>query len=170
MKTKRQEELIHSFLLTVNNELSAPFRQLVDCLDELGYSPQKAKTNIIFRHDLHNKQIAKLGIKTGKSPRPFFALRFSACRGYSKRFADIVEANILRFTHKTAGCVDGKCNFCAGAPETHVYTHVFPNGETLMHCGAYAMEIPDITAEDVAEIKRLIAEEHEYLMKHEANR
>jgi hypothetical protein len=30
------------------------------------------------------------------------------------------------------------------------------------------LEIPGITAEDIDEIKMLISEEHEYLMKHEA--
>lgn len=36
------------------------------------------------------------------------------------------------------------------------------------HCGASALEIPDVKAEDILEIKRLLKEEHIYLMKNEA--
>ena len=170
MKPKRQEELINLYLSSLDGEHAAPFRQLIEALDTLGYSPQKVRNSLSFKHEAHNKQLAKLGIRAVKSPRPFFALRFSACRDYPKRFTDIVERNIVKYPHKTAGCTEGKCNFCAGAPETHVYVHTFPNGETKAHCGAYALEIPNISAVDIPAIKKLIAEEHEYLMKHEAYR
>ena len=170
MNTNKRDELINLYLSSLDDELSAPFRQLIEVLDARGYSPHKVRNSLSFKHEAHNKQLAKLGVRTGKSPHAFFALRFSACRGYSKRFDDIVRANIIRFPKKTAGCTEGKCSFCAGAPETHMYTHAFPDGETKKHCGAYALEIPDITAEDIPEIIKLIAEEHDYLIRHEANR
>jgi len=56
-----------------------------------------------------------------------------------------------------------------GEPETHIYTYTFPNGESKSHCGAYVLEIPSITVKDMGEIKKLIKEEHEYLLKHEAS-
>ena len=57
--------------------------------------------------------------------------------------------------------------FCKGAATTHVYTYTFQNNESKSHCGAVALEIPNITADDIGEIKNLIKEEHEYLLKHE---
>jgi hypothetical protein len=102
--------------------------------------------------------------KNGTSP--FFALKFSACRGYSQRFADIVDAYIAKYPTRAARCCpDGGCDFCAGEPQTHVYVH--SADAKLMHCGANAVEIKELCAADLPEIKRLINEEHAYLMKHQ---
>jgi hypothetical protein len=178
MKTKKQEELTAAFLAELDDAAGPLYKDIIMCLSELGYAPQKARSNMAFKHDLHNKQIAKMGVKMGAKTgmrtnkkigsAPFFALRFSACRGYSQRFAGIVKANIEKSPSKTPRCTVNACNFCAGEPVTHVYTCEFPNGENKTHCGAYALEIPDVTETDIDEIKKLIKEEHEYLMKHEA--
>jgi hypothetical protein len=167
MKPEKREELINSFLAEISEETRPFYSDIILYLAELGYNPQKEKSNISFKHDLHNKQIAKMGVKN-REQLPFFALRFSACKGYSQRFADIVSAYMLKYPSRTARCTDNNgCNFCAGEPDTHVYTHTFPDGETKLYCGAYAVEILDIKPEDIAEIKRLIKEEHDYLLKHQ---
>jgi len=168
MKTKRQEELVHSFLSTLGDASRPLYQEIITCLSELGYNPQKGKENISFKHDLHNKQIAKMGVKKAKEPSPFFALRFSACNGYPKRFADIVHAIIARYPSRAARCMDGDCNYCRGEPDTHTYSCAFTDGERKSSCGAYALEIPGITADDIEAIKSLIKEEHTYLLKHEA--
>ncbi len=168
MKTKKQEELVNSFLSALGDEIRPLYHEIMIYLSELGYNPKKEKASISFKHDLHNKQMAKMGFKRNKEHNPFFALRFSACRGYSQRFADIASANIIKFPSKVPGCIVNDCNYCSGEPDTHIYTHTFPNGESKSHCGAYALEIPDITADDIGEIKKLIKEEHKYLLKNEA--
>lgn len=168
MRTKRQEELVNLFLSILANEIKPLYQQIIVCLSELGYNPQKEKSNITFKHDLHNKQIAKMGVRNDKERSPFFALRFSACRGYSQRFGDIVSAAIVKYPSKIPSCTNNGCNYCSGEPDTHVYKYMFPNGESKSHCGAYALEIPNITADDIEELNRLIKEEHEYLLKHEA--
>ncbi len=169
MKTKKQEELVAAYLSQFDDNISTLYRDIIMQLSELGYNPKKEKSNISFKHDLHNKQIAKMGTRVSKSKEisPIFALRFSACRGYSHRFTDIVSAAIIKYPSKTPLCLDNGCHYCAGEPSTHVYTCTFPDGVSKSHCGAYALEIPDITADDICEIKRLIKEEHQYLMKHE---
>ncbi|MGG5372629.1 hypothetical protein [Enterococcus sp. AZ196] len=166
MKTKRQKELIDSFLLTLDTETGALYREIVVYLSELGYNPKKERAHISFKHDLHNKQIAKIGIKS-KNSSPFFALRFSACQDYSQKLAEAVRAAIIKSPSKTPGCVHKNCDYCAGDPETHIYTFPFPDKETKAHCGAYALEIPGIVAEDLVEIKQLIKKEHDYLLKYE---
>ena len=168
MKTKKQAELLDAFLSTVGDELEAVFKDIADHLCALGYHPQKSKSNLIFKHDAHNKQIAKMGMRTGKQPHPFFSLRFSACRGYSKRIADVVAATIVKYPTRAPRCPEGQCDYCAGEALSHVYTEVLPNGDMGMWCGAYAMEIPDLCTDDLPEIRRLIGEEHDYLMVHEA--
>ena len=41
-------------------------------------------------------------------------------------------------------------------------------GETITRCGASPITIPDLSEGDMDEIKRLIWEQHVYLMKNEA--
>ena len=171
MKTKKQEELINSFISSLSafgDEVGPLYREIIMYLSETGYNPHKQRSYIVFKHDLHNKQIAKTGIRINKDKSPFLALRFSACRDYSQRFADIVCAAVSEAGLSEANCLGGGCDFCAGEPDTHVYKYTFPDGTEKSHCGAVALEIPDITAEDISEIKKLIKENHEYLLRHQA--
>ena len=169
MKTKKQKELVNLYLSQFDDEINSVYLDVIMHLCALGYNPKKEKSSISFKHDLHNKQIAKMGTKAvkGKEPAPVFSLRFSACRGYSKRFGDIVENYISKYPTRVSMCISNACTYCAGEPTEHVYTHVFSDGEK-MHCGAYAIEIPNITTHDISEIKNLIDAEHEYLLKYEA--
>ncbi len=170
MPTTKQSALLQSFLSSLDDQTRPLYQSLADMLQELGYQPKKEKSNISFKHDRHNKQMAKMGVRTtkAKGTSPFFSLRFSACRGYSQRFADIIFAYTEQYPAREARCVNGACNYCQGEAETHVYTCTAPDGQTRMHCGAFAIEIPAIAAEDLAELKKLIGEEHAYLMEHEA--
>lgn len=166
MKTKKQKELVNSFLSTITNECRPLYQEIINYLSELGYNPKKEKSNLSFKHDLHNKQIAKMGITKGKDTNPFFSLRFSACQGYSQRFADIVSTAIANYPKKAARCLKKQCDYCSGDPHTHVYTATFDD-EIKSHCGAYSLEIPTLSMEDIEEVKSLIKEEHEYLLQHE---
>ena len=171
MKTQKQEELVKAYLDQLDDEMRPLYREIVLFLSAMGYNPKKEKSSISFKHDLHNKQLVKLGIKTGKQKEssPSFSLRFSACRGYSQRFADIVDAYMKQYPARIARCTDGGCNYCAGEADTHVYKHECLKGEREAHCGAYAIEIPNMTVDDIGEIKKLLEEEHAYLQQHEAD-
>jgi hypothetical protein len=166
--TEKQNIIVDEFYSRLTSDQKGLFSELIDYLIETGYRPHKVRANTVFKHESHNKQMAKIGF--GKTSAPFFALRFSACGGYSERFAAVVRDAIEKFPSKNARCFDRLCDFCNGAPETHSYAFTFPDGTTRNHCGAYALEIPSITAADLDEIKALIKEEHEYLMKNEAMR
>lgn len=108
-----------------------------------------------------------MGITWTKDHSPYFALRFSACQGYTHRFADIIKDYIQKNPDRLyPHCEDGKCIFCAEDNQPPAYQYVFPDGERKSLCGAKALVIPDITANDIDEIKILIKEEHEYLLKH----
>ena len=168
MKTKKQEELVNSFLSELDEALRPIYSELISYLSEIGYDPHKQRSYIVFKHTLHNKQMAKIGINIYKPHNPFFALRFSACRDYSQRFADIVSEAISKNPYVEPNCIAGACDYCAGTADSHVYTHIFPDGGIKFMCGSGALEIPNLAAEDTAEIKKLIKEEHEYLLKHQA--
>ena len=174
MKTKKQEELVNSYLSQFGNEIKSLYQDIILFLSELGYYPKKAGSSISFTNDIHNKQIAKIGtnIRKNQAPSPWFSLRFSACSDYSQRFAKIVRDTIVKVTannpYRLARCTTGECNDCKGEADSHIYTSTLPNGEQIASCGVYGIKIPNISAGDINEIKKLIKEEHEYLIKHEA--
>ena len=170
MKTKQQEQLVNSFLSQLGDDIRPVYGEIIQCLSVLGYCPKKERSNISFKHDQHNKQIAKMGIKSQKQGDdcPFLALRFSACRGYSQRMDDVVRAAIAKYPTRTPACPTHDCDYCKGEPSTHIYTCEFADGTRKSHCGAYALDIPDVSQDDLIEITKLIKEEHDYLMKHEA--
>ncbi len=167
MSTNQQEALAHQFLLTLDPETRPLYHEIMMCLAEYGYHPRKEGSNLSFKTALHGKQIAKMGTRRGKTQTPFFALRFSGCGEYTQKFADVIKETIIKYPSKAARCTSNLCSYCGGWPDTHVYAHTFPDGERKAVCGAYALEIPNISADDIGEIKRLIREEHEYLYKHE---
>jgi len=174
MKTKKQKELVESYLSPFESGIQLLYQDIILYLSELGYYPKKAGTSISFTNDIHGKQIAKIGtsINKNKAHTPWFSLRFSACKGYSQRFADIVHDAIIKVTannpYRLARCTTSECNSCKGESDSHIYTSILPNGERMTSCGAYAIKIPNISIDDLNEIKELIKEEHEYLVKHES--
>ncbi|MDR0293505.1 MAG: hypothetical protein LBH95_05055 [Oscillospiraceae bacterium] len=169
LKTKRQEELLNTFLSEFDDESRPLYQDMAAYLSELGYYPRKQRSYIVFRHDSHNREMAKMGVTWTKDHSPYFALRFSACKGYSQRFAEIIGDFIRKnperlFPH----CENGNCVFNAEGDKPPVYQYVFPDGTVKALCGAKALVIPDITKDDIDEIKKLIKEEHAYLMLREA--
>ena len=89
MRTKKQQELMEDYLSGLPHELETVYWELIGHLSEIGYEPKKQRSAIVFNCPHHNKQIAKIGFD--RKGAPFFALRFSACRGYSERFREIVR-------------------------------------------------------------------------------
>jgi hypothetical protein len=169
MMNKRQEDLINAWLADISRDKQAVYREVIKFLSETGYHPRREKPSISFKHDEHNKQMAKIGFRRFPD-KPFLALRFSACRDLPERFENIVGAYITKYPTRAAGCIEGGCGYCGGGSLSHVYTHTFGDGVTRFHCGAYAVEIPDISENDIPAIKKLITEEHAYLMQYEAGR
>ena len=167
MDIKKQQECIRSFLAALGEDTQPLYLDIITCLTDLGYYPAKVRANLSFKHGLHNKQIAKIGFLKNLPNVPFLALRFSACRSYSEKIAAITAAYMEKYPKRIALCMDGGCSFCKGEPETHVY--YMQSGDTdRAHCGAYAIELRGVSADDADEIKRLIQEEHAYLLEHEA--
>lgn len=76
MKTKKQKELIDSFLRTLDAEDKSVYRDIIVYLSELGYNPKKERSHISFKHSRHNKQIAKIGIRNKKELSHFLRCDF----------------------------------------------------------------------------------------------
>ena len=138
---KKQEELLNSYLSQLGDEIRPLYKTIALFLSEHGYNPKKEKLGISFKHNLHNKQIAKMGVK-GNVCDPFFSMRFSACRGYSQRFTDVVNEAAVKLSARIARCINSGCDWCEGKADTHVYICDLPDGERKYMCGAFALEIP----------------------------
>ena len=123
MKTKKQKELIDSFLRTLDDEDKSVYRDIIVYLSELGYNPKKERSHISFKHSRHNKQIAKIGIRNKKELSHFFALRFSACNDYSQKFAEVVRTNIEKYPSKTPAASTTPATIAPVNP-THISTAI----------------------------------------------
>ncbi len=166
MRTEKQRALIEEYLGRLPPELSEVYRELIQHLSELGYDPKKQRAAIVFNCARHNKQLVKIGFD--RKGEPFFALRFSACRGYSERFEEIVRGAVCGENYKEPNCRAKGEDFCKGPIEQRLYTYELPNGEKRYHCGAKALVIPGLSKADVPEIEALMEQEDRFLMEYEA--
>ena len=156
------EKHIDAFYGMISGEERLVFEPIIDTLVELGYTPMRKQTKgyiLSFSNIEHNRVLARFGVREGGG-RAFFGLRFSSCTDYSDKFAEVVRERILSSNSRLAKC--GECGFCKG--EKFTYTYTFPSGETKAACGAFVLEIPDVTIDDIDEIKRLIGAQHDYFM------
>lgn len=161
---KAWEKHIDGFYAGISDEEKLIFQPIINTLVELGYTPMRKQTKgyiLSFSNLEHNRVLARCGIRE-ESGKGFFGLRFSSCTDYSDKFAQVVRDRMLSGNSRMAKC--GECGFCKG--DKFVYTYTFPDGETKAVCGAFVLEIPNVTADDIDEIKRLILEQHEYFMMH----
>jgi hypothetical protein len=158
------EKHIDAFYAMISGEEKLVYQPIINKLVELGYTPMKKNTKgyiLSFSKLDHNRVLARFGIREGNG-KAFFGLRFSSCANYSDKFAEVVRNRILSSNNRLAKC--GECGYCKG--DKFVYTYTFPNGEAKAACGAFVLEIPNVAADDIDEIKRLIDEQHLYFMKY----
>jgi len=161
---KKWEEFINEFYGMISNEEKLVYQPIIDTLIELDYTPMKKRTKgfiLSFNNLAHNRVLARFGVREGGG-KAFFGLRFSSCKDYSDKFANVIRDRILSSNNRLAKC--GQCGYCKG--DKFVYAFTFADGENKAACGAFVLEIPDIELSDVGEVKRLIKEQHEYFMKY----
>ena len=161
---KKCEEFINEFYEMISYEEKCVYQPIIEALVELDYTPMRKRTKgfiLSFNNLAHNRVIARFGIREGGG-KAFFGLRFSSCINYSDKFAGVIRDRILSSNNRLAKC--SECGYCKG--DKFAYTYTFPNGESKAACGAFVLEIPDVTLSDINEIKKLISEQHEYFMKY----
>ena len=162
---RKWEKDVETFLAMLDDEKRFLYRQLIKILVKYEYVPwhkERIKGYVLsFKNFAHNRVIATMGLREG-SAEPFFGLRFSSCADYSEKFARVIHERIASPNNRLAKCAE--CRYCKG--DKFVYTYRFPDGETKAACGAFILEIPDISIDDLEEIEKLVKEQHEYFMKY----
>jgi sRNA-binding regulator protein Hfq len=173
--TQKQQSLIDDFLNVLSEDDKHVFEVIINSIAILGYIPQKQKVKdfvLSFKHGQNGKIIAKMGIRKQKG---FLSIKFFACKNVPKKYiaalgenADDAYARLtpperdqLRPNEIMLKCTLS-CGICTGGKMR--YYHQYPNGKEIYRCGAYPVLLPDITVDDVEDLKRLISEQHSYFL------
>lgn len=157
MATEKQKQLVNQFYDILNeNEEKIIFNEIINYLMEFGYAPIKCKTSdfcLDFYHSKLKQKIAKLRKNELK-------LKFYASNEYSVKFSNAIKNVIEEYDGRYTGCYG--CGKCKG--NLRGYTYIYPDGRKVFRCGGELLAIPDITQNDLKEIKQLIKAQHQFFI------
>jgi hypothetical protein len=173
--THKQQSLIDDFLNALSEDEKYIYGDVINRIVELGYIPQKQNVKdfvLSFKYCQNGKIIAKMGIRKQKG---FLSIKFFACKDVPEKYIAALGENSddayarltppkrdeLRPNEIMLKCTLS-CNVCTGGKMRYYYQ--YPNGKEIYRCGAYPVLLPDITGNDVEDLKRLISEQHNYFL------
>lgn len=159
----KSNDLITGLMSLLNNEDKAISRNIINCLVELGYMPQRQKVRgyvLGFKNRKIGQTIARIGVNGGKN-RAFFSLKFFACKNPPAKYRTALQDTIAAENERYA-CVD--CGVCKIPEAGRGYYHTYPNGRTFKRCSTYVIEIPGLLQEDVGSFNELLEEQHRYFL------
>jgi hypothetical protein len=176
--TAKQQSLIDTLISGLPESDKPFYNEIIDHITLLGYIPQKqsvADLVLSFKHSANKKVIAKIGIRKGCG---FIAIKFFACKYVPEKFVKALcdeHQNAVNDPRMVITpddepvppgvimkpCTLGLCSVCTGGKMRYFYT---TDEKVIFRCGAYPVLIPDITKNDVADMKRLLSEQHDYFM------
>jgi hypothetical protein len=176
--TAKQQSLIDTLISGLPESDKPVYSEIIDHITLLGYIPQKqsvADFVLSFKHAANKKVIAKMGIRKGCG---FSAIKFFACKYVPEKFLRALgderqnTVNDPRMLIKPDDepvppgvimkpCTLGLCSVCTGGKMRYYYK---TDEKVIFRCGAYPVFIPDITKNDIADMKRLLSEQHAYFM------
>ena len=172
--TKKQSDLILQLLSSLPDTQRDIFEELINYIVDLGYLPQKQSVSVLtlsFKRE--NRVIAKVAVKRG-GQLGAFQLKFFACKNPPQKFIDALFDEIQ--SHNEQYCspisldrseeLKNKCDGCGTAcTSSNIgYYWKFTDGREIFRCGSYPILIPDIEANDVPIIKKLITEQDTYFL------
>jgi len=163
----KREALIDALLSELGEEDQQICRRIIEDLNEFGYTPHKENVKglvLSFKNSGVRQTIAKIGIRVGRNRGVFYSLKFYACENPPEKFADAVRNAVLRSKGQYP-CTD--CGVCHVREGERGYRCRLPDGTEFVRCGAYVVEIPDLTLGDIDGFNRLLQEQHHYFQTHE---
>jgi len=169
----KQIQLIETLYKALPSNKLPYFTELIDTLVELGYKPYKRATAdfaLDFKHKETKKPLSQVGVKkTGG----WFRMKYSSCKDIPERFIVALhndDASRRTLKNGTPQQLNEPKNFCGNCGDIctsggWAYVLKREDGSELRRCGAYPPQIPIIDKQDVIDIKRLMLEQHKYLME-----
>ena len=168
----KQAQLIETLYESLPTTEMPYFTELVGALIELGYKPHKQSTadfDLLFKHAGTKKPIAKVGIHRGHGR---FRMKYSSCKDVPERFMaalhkDDASRRALKSGKPPHNEIKNFCGLCGDVCSSGGWGYLLTSddGKDVLRCGAYPADIPIIDEQDVADVKRLMLEQHEYLME-----
>ena len=175
----KQTALINDFISYLSDDEKHIYGEIIDLFSELGYIPQRKRVGdftLSFKHRTNGKVIGKISFGRQKCS---LRIKFFACgdvpEKYTKALYDEAVENENRYSRDVPPPDDEpvpsdaimkkctlQCAVCTGGKMRYYLT--FPDGRRIFRCGAYPVLIPDVAASDIADIKRLIVEQHNYFL------
>ena len=171
MNTK-QKQLIDTLLQSLPITDLPHFTELIEALTELGYKPYKRATvdfSLDFKHKETKKQIAQVfASKNGGE----FRMKYSSCKDVPERFITALHSDFPSLRRLKEGRtphneVKNFCGLCGDMCTSGGWGYVIKaeDGREILRCGAYPPAIPIADEQDVIDIKRLMLEQHQFLME-----
>ena len=169
-----QIQLIETLYKSLPSNELPYFTELVDALVELGYKPYKRSTAdfaLDFKHKETKKPIAQVGVIKNSGR---FRMKYSSCKDVPERFIAALHKDDASIRTLKKGKepqifneIKNFCGRCGDVCTSGGWAYVLKteDGKELLRCGAYPPEIPVINEQDVTDIKRLMLEQHKYLIE-----
>ncbi len=165
----KQYALISQLVSALSDELKTPYDELMNYLVELGYLPQKqAVKDFVLSFKRGRQGIAKVSARHSGE----FRVKFFACENLPHKYYEALQNDIEAQNEQYWSMINpnrpahlkNKCDGCGTACTggNMGYYWKFENGREIFRCGAYPILIPNITANDVPEVKRLLTEQDRY--------
>jgi len=165
----KQNVLISQLLSALPEDRRYLFGDLMEYLIKLGYLPQKQTAKTLTLSFKRGRQvIAKIRACNGGE----FRVKFFACVDPPQKYRNALRRDIEAQNEQYWGLMSSdrpaqlknKCDGCGTACTggNMGYYWKFEDDREIFRCGAYPILIPDMTADDLAEAKRLLAEQDRY--------
>jgi hypothetical protein len=168
--TAKQTALLNQLTNSIPESDADIYREIASYLAELGYAPQKQKTQnftLSFKHNENNKVIAKMG---ANKKGGFIRLKFFACKIIPPKYIAALRSEIDSHNEQYCSPIrsqteKNRCGFCDSCTGGQIaYYYKYQDGREILRCGAYPIEIPDVDSSDIDEMKNLILEQHAYFL------
>ena len=177
--TGKQAALINELIDYLPAEEKHAYGEIMNYFAELGYFPQKQKVSdftLTFKHNANKKVIGKVSVHRQKG---CLRIKYFACMNvpekYIKALYDEAVENENRYSREVpppdnepmpSNVIMKKCTLscdaCSGGSMRYYIR--FPDGKAIFRCSAYPVLVPDITENDIEDLKQVILEQHNYFL------
>ena len=171
---RKQKSSIEALIDLLPDKQKNVFQEIACYLVELGYIPQKQQVKdyvLSFKHQVNGKVIAKMGFRKQNG---FVSVRFFACKDVPEKYVDALRRDLDAQNEQYSGPrnsrpasgITSQCGYCGDicTGGRLGYAYKYPDGREITRCGAYPIVIPDVKESDVAEMKKVILEQHQFFL------
>lgn len=174
--TEKKKQVLEELTDRLQDDEKPVYLPVVSYLIELGYVPEKRSVrdfSLAFKHKISKRVMARMDFRRNglKEPSPILSLKFFGAKTIPPKYTDALGQDLAARRGQYSGPLrseteKNKCGYCqdkcTGGGRGYYYQ--YPDGREVLRCGAYPIPIPNLTRDDVEEMKQVILEQHEYFL------